>query len=395
MVPTNLHTSVPIEDEETASLTKLPPSDTVHGPINDVPRSQGGVTALCEGTRWRLYLAIALTLCAMLMLGGVLTAVSLDGHGSDDYTYRYLVVGDWGRNGLYNQSEVAKAMGRTGNNLDFVISVGDNFYESGLTSVEDAQFDTSFTHIYTAESLQVPWHVVLGNHDMGEYWPLNTSEHTMPQPTNCPANASNDECFYGPLHQLDVRLRERDSRWHCERSWTMTLADGAVDFFFIDTSPMVQEYHQVVWASNRGGILEQSPDAQLKELEVRLARSTADWKIVVGHHPILSDLHEFPEVGAALKPLMDTYGVDAYLCGHEHNLQHLHIETERTHYIVSGGGSQSNAYGFVDEERPELRLFHPGSGFVECILTPEQLRVHYYSIMHKDPIYSFAIANDS
>ncbi len=75
-------------------------------------------------------------------------------------------------------------------------------------------------------------------------------------------------------------------------------------------------------------------------------------------------MQEFPEVGAALKPLMDTYGVDAYLCGHEHNLQHLHIETERTHYIVSGGGSQSNADGFVDEERPELRLFHPGSGQV-------------------------------
>ncbi len=67
----------------------------------------------------------------------------------------FMKVGDWGRDGLYNQSEVARAMGRVGNNLDFVISVGDNFYESGLTSVEDAQFDTSFTHIYTAESLQV------------------------------------------------------------------------------------------------------------------------------------------------------------------------------------------------------------------------------------------------
>lgn len=64
-------------------------------------------------------------------------------------------VGDWGRNGLYNQSEVAKAMGRVRHNLDFVISVGDNFYESGLTSVEDTQFDTSFTAVYTAESLQV------------------------------------------------------------------------------------------------------------------------------------------------------------------------------------------------------------------------------------------------
>ncbi len=64
-------------------------------------------------------------------------------------------MGDWGRNGRYNQSEVARAMGRVGHNLDFVISVGDNFYETGLTSVEDSQFDTSFTQIYTAESVQV------------------------------------------------------------------------------------------------------------------------------------------------------------------------------------------------------------------------------------------------
>ena len=133
-----------------------------------------------------------------------------------------------------------------------------------------------------------------------------------------------------------------------------------------------------------------------------MARSTAEWKIVVGHHPILSDLHvsslnpalccvtepgltvryrvqhqklfvwmshdmcaavqEYPEVGVALKPLMDRYGVHAYLCGHEHNLQHLHVDAESTHYVVSGGGSQSNAYGFVDEERPDLKLFYPGSG---------------------------------
>ncbi|KAK9904250.1 hypothetical protein WJX75_007708 [Coccomyxa subellipsoidea] len=344
-----------------------------------------------EGTSWKVYSAIALTICALLLLASVLTAVGLEGRSSEDYQIKFLVVGDWGRNGLYNQSEVAKAMGRVGHNLDFVISVGDNFYESGLTSVEDTQFDTSFTEVYTAESLQVPWHVVLGNHDMGEYWPSNSADRTMPRPTNCPTDATNDDCFYGPLHQLDVRLRDRDSRWHCERSWTMTLAEGAVEFFFIDTSSMVQEYREVVWAVNRGGILEQSPDAQLKELEVRLARSTAEWKIVVGHHPILSDLHEYPEVGVALKPLMDRYGVHAYLCGHEHNLQHLHVDAESTHYVVSGGGSQSNAYGFVDEERPDLKLFYPGSGFVECILHPQQLQVHYYSISQNEAFYSFAI----
>ena len=64
-------------------------------------------------------------------------------------------VGDWGRNGIYNQSLVAAAMGRIAGDLDFVLSVGDNFYESGLTSVLDPQFDTSFRDVYTAPNLQV------------------------------------------------------------------------------------------------------------------------------------------------------------------------------------------------------------------------------------------------
>ena len=70
-------------------------------------------------------------------------------------THQSVQVGDWGRHGLFNQSLVAQAMGRVAQNLDFVISVGDNFYESGIVAVKDAQFDTSFADVYTAQSLQV------------------------------------------------------------------------------------------------------------------------------------------------------------------------------------------------------------------------------------------------
>jgi len=37
-------------------------------------------------------------------------------------------VGDWGREGNLNQSEVARAMAASGSEPDFVISTGDNFY---------------------------------------------------------------------------------------------------------------------------------------------------------------------------------------------------------------------------------------------------------------------------
>ena len=131
--------------------------------------------------------------------------------------------------------------------------------------------------------------------------------------------------------QLDQRLAARDWRWHCERSYTLPLADGQVELFFIDTSPFVQEYQTAVWSVNEGklhqahlqgypmlcplhcscwtaafnsalkgirmcfsyyvgGILEQSWQANMKELEVKLARSKAKWKIVIGHHPIKSQL---------------------------------------------------------------------------------------------------------
>ncbi|CAI5510636.1 unnamed protein product [Closterium sp. Naga37s-1] len=84
----------------------------------------------------------------------------------------FLVVGDWGRNGDYNQSLVAEAMGRVAGEISssfmgrvagqisssFVISTGDNFYEDGLTDSSDPQFTSSFSEIYQAPSLRTQWY---------------------------------------------------------------------------------------------------------------------------------------------------------------------------------------------------------------------------------------------
>lgn len=43
-------------------------------------------------------------------------------------------------------------------NIDFVVSTGDNFYDNGLTGVDDSAFEESFSNVYTAPSLQRKWY---------------------------------------------------------------------------------------------------------------------------------------------------------------------------------------------------------------------------------------------
>lgn len=43
-------------------------------------------------------------------------------------------------------------------NVDFIVSTGDNFYDSGLIDEDDPAFYDSFTNVYTAASLQKQWY---------------------------------------------------------------------------------------------------------------------------------------------------------------------------------------------------------------------------------------------
>lgn len=110
-----------------------------------------------------------------------------------DSTLRFLVVGDWGRQGAYNQSVVALSMGAAAasvGGVSFVVSTGDNVYDAGIRNVNGARaarrarvtcadahsaslpsvwpgadplWLATFTNIYTHPALQVPWYAVMGN----------------------------------------------------------------------------------------------------------------------------------------------------------------------------------------------------------------------------------------
>ncbi len=75
-------------------------------------------------------------------------------------------------------------------------------------------------------------------------------------------------------------------------------------------------------------------------LESALRNSTADWRIVTGHYPIYSIAEHGPnyQLIDELKPLLERYNVAMYLCGHDHNAQHL-SDGSGPEYIVAGAGS--------------------------------------------------------
>ena len=304
--------------------------------------------------------------------------------GSERYP-RFLVIGDWGRDGCCNQSVLAEAMARKSRIFkpDFIISTGDNFYEYGLVSHDDPQFDSSFRNIYNQpELINVPWHVALGNHDYGEV------VYPEKEPGACThASRVAGECFYGPAHQLDVRLTARDPRWHCERFFSVPLAGGNVEIFFIDTTPIIRSYADEVWAIN----LQQSPEDQLRELEARLALSKASWKFVVGHHPIRTNHrpdHKFEDMVVDIEPMIIKYGVQAYFAGHDHNLQHLHNPDTRYHHVTSGAGSSIGHHFYGHKDSP---FQYGGNGFAAVEVNKNSMKVEYMGVDSIDPLFSIDI----
>ena len=256
----------------------------------------------------------------------------------------FLVIGDWGRRGSFVQREVAAAMSKCA--LDaharFTVSVGDNFYSSGVKSVHDSHWLDSFESVYYSQFLQHPWYVALGNHD-----------------------------HRGSI-QAQVDYTAHSSRWRMPSRY-FAFSQPAADFFVLDTSDL--------------------DEPQLAWLDGELAISTAPIKFVVGHHPIYSASHERhdPETAALRErvlPMLQRHGVLAYMNGHDHNLQHLRVAPTAAagggdvHLLCSGAGSSVRASGKRPDTLPCDVLFYedaePGFMLVQ-IMESGQVRIAFMS----------------
>ncbi|TSJ41027.1 acid phosphatase [Mucilaginibacter corticis] len=242
----------------------------------------------------------------------------------DDFALHFIALGDWGRNGEYDQLEVAKQMGQwaTDHPNNFVISCGDNFYPSGVISEEDPLFNYSFENIYTAHSLQCDWHIVVGNHDHHTDVDAQIRYSKISRRWKMPARYYSKEVNLNKDVDKEIKSPEK------------VKSNDKVLFVMMDTDPFQHE-DQADYVAK-----------QMAWLNETLAAASADvkWKIVVGHHPFYTVGPRIVNIETltmrkALTKTFEDHKVDVYLSGHEHSLQHLKGEGH-THQIISGAGSE-------------------------------------------------------
>lgn len=219
----------------------------------------------------------------------------------------FLVLGDWGRRGGRLQRPVADQLAAWGRRLDsrFVVTVGDNFYRMGVSSPSDPHWRQSFADVYDLETLHT-WYPALGNHDH---------------------NGDPD---------AQVAYSKRFSGWRMESRYyrqTLDLTAGrTLDLFVLDTAPLADPHRYPARKS--------TVRAQWEWFDREMLASRADWKIVVGHHPIVSSGYQnrtYPRLNRWLQPRLELHGVHAYLTGHDHHLEQ--IEAGGVTHVVSGGGA--------------------------------------------------------
>lgn len=231
----------------------------------------------------------------------------------------FLVANDTGRNGYYDQPQIAEIMGEYATDLRpmGVLSPGDIHHFEGIQSIMDPLWLTNFEMVYKHPDLMIEWYPVCGNHE------------------------------YRGNPDAMIEYSNISRRWEMPaRYYSKTFSKKGVKMkvIFIDTTPLIDINRNIEEGYGDASI--QNIEEQLNWLENVLAEPTdADWTVVVGHHPIYADspkrAEEQTDLQTRLDPYLRKYNIDMYICGHIHNFQHIRKEGTDIDYILNSSASQA------------------------------------------------------
>ncbi len=277
---------------------------------------------------------------------------------------RFVALGDAGTGGA-DQYQNAKGIARVCavKGCDFALYLGDNFYNNGLGSQFDPQTDSKFERPYAA--LSFPFYAVLGNHDYGDP-PID---------------------IWKPHYQ--IAYTERSAKWKMP-NYFYKFSKEHVDFFALDT---------------QGMMLGISHKRQSDWLRDAMTASGAEWKIVLGHHPYISNgehgnagnyegcsKHCPDEVsGRKVQQLVEGSvcgQAHVYFSGHDHNLQWLQPRCG-TEFIVSGAGAKTEPFR-NRESNPVFWASDNQVGFLWVEIDGKRFTGEYYD-KHGELLFSRSV----
>ena len=243
---------------------------------------------------------------------------------------RFIAVGDTGQ-GSDIQYEVAAAMRDhcAAEGCDFVVLLGDNLYPDGAKEVDDPIWQSAFEEPYA--DLDLPFYAVLGNHDYGG------------KILFVDADGYGNQFERGPV---EVAYSQHSDKWRMPATH-YTMRHGPVGFIGLDTN-------SIVWDNDEHGDQWDWFPGALAEV------ADAPWVFALGHHPFRSngphgnagDYELLLDIsvpidhldGDEFEEFMDELvcgNVDAYLSGHDHQLQWLDPSLcAGTELVVSGAGGE-------------------------------------------------------
>lgn len=213
-------------------------------------------------------------------------------------------------------------MGTIGTEIDakFVLALGDNFYNTGVTSDTSSRFSTSWSTVYNSGSMKtLPWYVIAGNHD---------------HEGNVTAEVE--------FTNLDPTKRWNYPDFFYKKSFS---GDGvSIDVIMIDTvdlcgSNKVQDHGVEGYFDPLPTMDSTATNTNWQWIEDQMAASTADYLFIGGHYPVYSVCEHGPTQTLIdnLQPLLVKYNAH-YLSGHDHCLEYF-VEG-KVSYILSGTGDE-------------------------------------------------------
>lgn len=297
------------------------------------------------------------------------------------------MLGDWGYDpnagcgsddcilGPNCQPDVSSLMEATFSELGdvkFVLNLGDSFYISGVTSVDDPKWESTWRTKYSDALRNVPWYGVYGNHDYGE--------------EACACRTSDDEC---------VQTQYKMEGWHMPAlNYNVILDDMKLEIIALDMNLLdqgsISNYQSCTSLQEN---LQRSKDQAKQLLETRLVDPTGpNHVLIISHYPTYmwpNDAQDMLDLIQSSTKSISVYG------GHTHSTAMCEgldsceapfsepLSPQKT-YLAGGGG------GWFSEHDGQGKF-----GIIAGLVQSDGAIEHQAKILPKDECQESCLAGDA